>query len=126
MVHGNSAQITGPPVLPIPPPVPENLNQRKSTPWLGTKVLVIKKGHPRKGQPAVVLDVQPGQRIASGLEVDVLPKQSLPSIPKGALSRRSSSSGLKILVRFEIYDPSMPYPKETFEYDDLVEFEYVF
>jgi hypothetical protein len=98
------------------------LNQRDPTPWLGTKVLVIKKGHPRKGQPAVVRDVRPGRSIASGLEVGILPNSG----PKGVLPKQSSPSGLKIVVQFEIYDPNVLCPRETFEYDDLVEFEYVF
>jgi hypothetical protein len=85
---------------PIPPPVPveRELNER-DRPWIGVKVLVIKKGHQRKGQPAVVHDVLPSQ---------------------------STASGLKVQVRFENYDPSAPYHKAIFDYDDLIEFEYVF
>ena len=98
----NSARITE---LPVPRPIPRpaseepGLSQRDSIPWLGVNVLVIKRGHQRKGQPAVVLNVLPGQ---------------------------STGSGLKVEVRYLNYDPSAPYHRATFDYDDLVEFEYVF
>jgi hypothetical protein len=39
---------------------------------------------------------------------------------------QSTASGLKVEVRFEIFDPSVPNPRAVFDYDDLVEFEYVF
>ena len=94
-----------------------NLNARDSTPWLGVKVLVTKKKHLCKGQPAIVCDVRFGQfpnYISGKLPVDGIPsKQNMPS-------------GLKIQVQFLNYDPGEPFPKETFEYDDLVKFEYVF
>ena len=94
-----------------------NLNVRDSTPWLGVKVLVTKKKHPCKGQPAIVCDVRFGQfpNYTSGkLLADGIPsKQNMPS-------------SLKIQVQFLNYNPNRPFPKETFEYDDLVEFEYIF
>ena len=93
------------------------LNAQDSIPWLGVKVLVTNKKHLRKGQLAIVCDVWFGQfpNYTSGkLLVDGIPlKQNMPS-------------SLKIQVQFLNYDPNRPYPKETFEYDDLVEFEYVF
>ena len=94
-----------------------NLNVWDSTPWLGVKVLVTKKKHPRKGQPAIVCDVWFGQfpnYISGKLPAD------------GILSKQNTPSGLKIQVQFLNYNPNRPYPKETFECDDLVEFEYVF
>ena len=86
---------------PIPPPAPmePGLNQQDSIPWLGVEVLVIKPGHQRKEHPAVVLNVLPGQ---------------------------STGSGLKVEVRYLNYDPNAPYHRATFDYDDLVEFKYVF
>jgi hypothetical protein len=100
---------------PIPLPVPEEpkLTQRDRIPWLGVKVLVSKKGHPRKGQPAIVCDVRPGQPTTN-ITVSGVPL------------KQSSPSGLKIQVQFLNYDPNVPFPKENLEYDDLVEFEYVF
>ena len=40
--------------------------------------------------------------------------------------KQSSPSGLIIEVQFLNYDPNALFHKENFEYDDLVEFEYVF
>ena len=105
-------------LCPILPPVPKevNLNQREPIPWLGIKVLVNKKGHPCKGQPAIVCDVQPGQptSMVGGM------------LTAGIPLKQKTPSGLKIQVQFLNYNPNAPFPRETFEYDDLIEFEYVF
>ena len=94
-----------------------NLNVQDSTPWLGVKVLVTKKKHPCKGQPAIVCDVWFGQfpnYISGKLLADGIPsKQNMPS-------------GLKIQVQFLNYNPNAPFSRETFEYDNLIEFEYIF
>ena len=94
-----------------------NLNTWDSIPWLGVKVLVTKKKHPCKGQLAIVCDVRFGQ----------FPNYTSSKLPAdGIPSKQNMPSSLKIQVQFLNYDSNRPYPKETFEYDDLVEFEYVF
>ena len=75
------------------------MTYRDHVPWKGVKVLVIKPGEQRKGEPAVV--------------DDVLCNQS------------DMASRLKINIQFINYNPNMPFQKALFDYDDIVEFEYV-
>ena len=72
-----------------------SLTQTDHIPWKGVKVLVVKRWEQRKGEPAIV--------------DNVLHKQDTPS-------------GLKILVQFLNYNPSMPIQKGLYDYDDIVEF----
>ena len=81
-------------------PPPEEFEHWGRSPWIGAEVVVTKKGHPLKGQKAIVRDVLPGQYTASGLKVG---------------------------IRVEAEDPSRTNPGAIFiDYDDLVEYTYVF
>jgi hypothetical protein len=62
-------------------------------------VIIAKHRHPRKGHHAIVKDVLCNQE----------------DVP----------SGLRVLVRFEKYDPNVPFPWDIFEYDEVVECKYV-
>jgi hypothetical protein len=74
------------------------LTQGGHVSWKGVKVLVVKRWEQRKGEPAVIDEV---------------------------LCNQDTPSGLKILVQFINYNPSMPMQKGLYDYDDIVEFTYV-
>ena len=66
----------------------------RSTAWINTHVIITALGSPLKGYVGVVTDVLPGQ---------------------------DTVSGLRIAVQLAHYDPSSPFKKMTFDYDDVVE-----
>ena len=78
---------------------PEELKHWNHSSWVGIEVTVTKKGHPCRGRKVLVLNVLPKQNTASGLKVE---------------------------VRFEVFDPSVTNARATFDYDDLLEFKYFF
>ena len=77
----------------------EELKHWDHSPWVGVEVAVTKKGHPCRGQKVLVLNV---------------------------LLKQNTASGLKVEVQFEVFDPSVTNARATFDYDDLLEFKYVF
>lgn len=80
--------------------LPEDvLEHRDRSPWVGVEVVVTNKKNPCRGRKALVLNVLPNHETASGLKVE---------------------------VRFAAFDPSVTNARRTFDYDDLVEFKYVF
>jgi hypothetical protein len=68
-------------------------------PWRGLKVLVTKRGHQLKAKPMVVVSV---------------------------LANQDTPSGLKVEVHSANYDPNAPFAKTLFDYDHIVEFQYVY
>jgi hypothetical protein len=68
-------------------------------PWIGATVVVTKQSHGRKGQCGTV---------------------------EGVLHGQKTPSGLRVTVRFDTYDPSMQSRPELFDYDDVLEYTYVF
>jgi hypothetical protein len=72
------------------------LTHKDHNPWKGIKVLVVKQGEQRKGEPAIVDNV---------------------------LCNQDTPSGLRINVQFINHNPNNPIQKALFDYDDIVEFE---
>lgn len=70
------------------------LTERDHVPWKGVEVIIVKQGDQHKGEAAVVEDV---------------------------LHNQDTPSGLRVLVRFQHYNPSVPLQKGLFDYDDVVE-----
>ena len=66
-------------------------------PWISTRVIITKSGNPLKGYVGVVTDVLRGQDTASGLRVAIQ------------------------LAHQRHHDPSAPFKKMIFDYDDIVE-----
>ena len=90
---------SGSPYTPEDSVLPATLAGKDHIPWKGIKVLITKQGEQRKGEPAVVDNV---------------------------LCNQDTPSGLKINVQFMNYNPNMPFQKALFDYDDIVEFKYVY
>lgn len=81
-------------VLSVQSQNPSMSTEKDHVPWKGVKVLIVKSGDQHKGETAVVDNV---------------------------LCNQDTPSGLKILVQFQSYNPSTPFQKGLFDYDDIVE-----
>ena len=74
--------------------IDDALSKADSVPWISTRVIIMKIGHPLKGYVGIVTDVLRGQDTASGL---------------------------RITIQLVHHDPSSPFRKINFDYDDVVE-----
>ena len=71
----------------------DGLSKADSVPWISTRVIITKSGSPFKGYVGVVTDVLRGQDTASGL---------------------------RITIQLTHHDPSSPFKKIVFDYEDIV------
>ena len=95
--HVNGVKLSKPPFLhESQQPESSESERRDYMPWIGTKVLVCKVGHARKGYHGVV---------------------------RGVLPRQPTFSGLRVQVRFTHISPD-GMCEETLDYDDVVESTY--
>jgi hypothetical protein len=95
--HINYLKVIEPPVLHAPNPSSgpsANLFKADDVPWLGAEVIISKSKHPSKGSRWVVRNVLRGQQTTSGLRVEIVPMN---------------------------YDPSLPFPRNVVDYDEVVE-----
>jgi hypothetical protein len=75
------------------------LIRKDHIPWKDITVIITKQSHPCKGHRAVVENV--------------------------LCNQEDTASGLRVMVRYENYDPNVPFAWQVFDYDDVLEYKYV-
>jgi len=79
-------------------PAPEQFKCGDHNSWCGIKVSIQNKGHGKRGQMGVVPNI---------------------------LVHQDTPSGLRVEVQFDVPEPGVTNGGATFNYNNLVEFEYI-